>query len=85
MRRPPRTAAQLRSLLCLALVMALLAAAAGTALAARTRTDMAKHVGDKTPLFTLVTSQDRLVDYNRDYYGRHHLVLSFFPAAFTPI
>jgi peroxiredoxin len=46
---------------------------------------MAKQVGDRVPLFTLATSQDTLVDYQRDYYGKHHLVLSFFPAAFTPV
>ena len=42
-------------------------------------------VGDEAPWFTLPTSEDRLVDYYKDYYGKHHLVMTFFPAAFTPV
>ena len=42
-------------------------------------------VGDEAPSFTLPSSQDRLVDYYKDYYGKHHLILTFFPAAFTPV
>ena len=42
-------------------------------------------VGDEAPSFTLPSSQDRLVDYYKDYYGKHHLVMTFYPAAFTPV
>jgi hypothetical protein len=42
-------------------------------------------VGDEAPSFTLPSSQDRLVDYYQDYYGKHHLIITFFPAAFTPL
>ncbi len=42
-------------------------------------------VGDEAPSFTLPSSQDRLVDYYKDYYGKHHLILTFFPAAYTPV
>lgn len=42
-------------------------------------------VGDEASAFQLPSSQDRLVDYHRDYYGKHHLILTFFPAAFTPV
>jgi len=42
-------------------------------------------VGGEAPSFQLPTSQDQLVDYYRDYYGKHHLVITFFPAAFTPV
>lgn len=59
--------------------------AASGVMAANVNADMAKNVGEKTPLFSAATSQDSLVDYNRDFYGRHHLVLTFFPAAFTPV
>jgi hypothetical protein len=58
---------------------------AGSVMAANLNTDMAKNVGERSPLFSAVTSQDALIDYNRDFYGRHHLVLTFFPAAFTPV
>ncbi len=42
-------------------------------------------VGDEAPSFVLPSSQGRLVDYYKDYYGKFHLVITFFPAAFTPI
>jgi hypothetical protein len=42
-------------------------------------------VGDEAPWFTLPSSEDRLVDYYKDYYGKLHLVMTFFPAAFTPV
>lgn len=42
-------------------------------------------IGDEAPSFTLPSSQDRIVDYYKDYYGRYHLIITFFPAAFTPI
>jgi len=42
-------------------------------------------IGDEAPGFTLPSSQDRLVDYYKDYYGKHHLIITFFPAAFTPV
>ncbi len=42
-------------------------------------------LGDEAPGFTLPSTQDRLVDYYKDYYGKHHLILTFFPAAFTPV
>ena len=42
-------------------------------------------IGRDAPWFTLPSSQDRLVDYGKDYFGKHHLVMTFFPAAFTPV
>jgi hypothetical protein len=42
-------------------------------------------VGREAPSFQLPTSQDQLVDYYKDYYGKYHLVMTFFPAAFTPV
>jgi len=42
-------------------------------------------VGDEAPSFTLPSSQDKMVDYYKDYYGKYHLVMTFFPAAFTPV
>ena len=42
-------------------------------------------VGNEAPWFTLPSTEDRLVDYYKDYYGKHHLVMTFFPAAFTPV
>jgi hypothetical protein len=42
-------------------------------------------VGGEAPWFSLPSSQDRLVDYGKDYFGKYHLVMTFFPAAFTPV
>jgi hypothetical protein len=53
--------------------------------AARENPAMSKRVGDRAPIFSVVTSQGTLADYDRDYYGKHHLVLTFVPAAFTPV
>lgn len=42
-------------------------------------------VGREILNFTLPSSQDRVITYADEYYGKHHLVITFFPAAFTPI
>jgi hypothetical protein len=42
-------------------------------------------IGRDAPWFTLPSSESRLVDYAKDYFGKHHLVMTFFPAAFTPV
>ena len=47
--------------------------------------DSVRKVGERAPNFSLVSDAGTLVDYDRDYYGRHHLILTFFPAAFTPV
>lgn len=41
-------------------------------------------VGTDAPNFSLPSSQDKLVNYADDYYGKYHLIITFFPAAFTP-
>ena len=42
-------------------------------------------VGEETLLFSLPSTHDRLISYVNEYYGKHHLVITFFPAAFTPV
>ena len=42
-------------------------------------------VGREILNFTLPSSQDRLITYADEYYGKYYLVITFFPAAFTPI
>lgn len=42
-------------------------------------------VGNRAPIFSLVDQDGRLISYDQAYYGRHHLVMTFFPAAFTPV
>jgi peroxiredoxin len=42
-------------------------------------------VGDEAPWFVLPSSDERLVDYGQNFFGKHHLVITFFPAAFTPV
>jgi hypothetical protein len=40
--------------------------------------------GRPTINFSLPSSQDKLVTYGQEYYGRYNLIITFFPAAFTP-
>ena len=42
-------------------------------------------VGKETLNFTLPSTHDRVINYADEYYGKHHLILTFFPAAFTPV
>lgn len=42
-------------------------------------------IGRETLNFTLPSTYDRLINYAEEYYGKHHLIITFFPAAFTPI
>lgn len=41
-------------------------------------------IGEEPLLFTLPSTQDRAISYLNEYYGKHHLIMTFFPAAFTP-
>jgi hypothetical protein len=41
-------------------------------------------VGRETLNFTLPSTLDRTINYADEYYGKHHLIITFFPAAFTP-
>jgi hypothetical protein len=41
-------------------------------------------IGEEPLLFTLPSTQDRAISYLYEYYGKHHLIMTFFPAAFTP-
>jgi hypothetical protein len=42
-------------------------------------------VGEETLYFSLPSTHDRLISYLNDYYGKHYLIITFFPAAFTPV
>ena len=42
-------------------------------------------VGEEALLFSLPSNQDRLISYVNEYYGKHYLIITFFPAAFTPV
>jgi len=42
-------------------------------------------VGREISNFTLPSTQDRIINYADEYYGKHHLIITFFPAAFTPL
>ncbi len=41
-------------------------------------------VGDEAPGFIVASTLDKEVDYYRDYYGKHHLILTFIANAFGP-
>jgi len=42
-------------------------------------------IGREILNFTLPSTHDRLINYADEYYGKHHLIVTFSPAAFTPI
>jgi hypothetical protein len=42
-------------------------------------------VGRETLNFTLPSAQGGLINYADEYYGKYHLIITFFPAAFTPV
>jgi hypothetical protein len=42
-------------------------------------------IGRETLNFTLPSTHDRTINYADEYYGKYHLVITFFPAAFTPV
>ena len=42
-------------------------------------------IGRETLNFTLPSTQDRLINYADEYYGKYHLIITFFPAAYTPV
>ena len=80
-----KTRPRCRSAVFAAALLLALSLAPAELLADQQRADMSKSVGDRAPIFSLATSQGTLVDYDRDYYGKHHLVMTFVPAAFTPV
>jgi len=41
-------------------------------------------IGRDTLNFTLPSTHDRVINYPEEYYGKHHLIITFFPAAYTP-
>ncbi len=45
----------------------------------------AELIGRETLNFSLPSTQDRLINYADEYYGKYHLIITFFPAAFTPV
>ena len=42
-------------------------------------------IGKETWNFNLASTQNRLINYGDDYYGKSYLIMTFFPAAFTPV
>ena len=42
-------------------------------------------LGEETLFFTLPSTENRAINYLNEYYGKHHLIMTFFPAAFTPV
>jgi len=42
-------------------------------------------IGTTTWNFNLASTHDRLINYGDEYYGKFYLIVTFFPAAFTPV
>ncbi|MHC1698000.1 MAG: hypothetical protein AB9919_08110 [Geobacteraceae bacterium] len=63
----------------------LLAATMGPGTHAGAQESAPAMIGTPTINFSLTSTHDRLITYGNDYYGRHNLIITFFPAAFTPV
>jgi hypothetical protein len=42
-------------------------------------------IGKTTIGWYLVSTEDRLINYGPEYYDKYYLVMTFFPAAYTPV
>lgn len=42
-------------------------------------------VGKQTINFTLSSTEDRAINYGSEYYDKAFLIVTFFPAAYTPV
>jgi len=42
-------------------------------------------VGEEVLYFSLPSTHDRVISYLNEYYGKYNLIMTFFPAAFTPL
>jgi hypothetical protein len=42
-------------------------------------------VGQRTLNLNMISTEDRMLDYGKEYYGASYLIITFFPAAFTPV
>jgi len=42
-------------------------------------------IGKSTIGWYLASTEDRLINYGPEYYGKNYLIMTFFPAAFTPV
>jgi hypothetical protein len=67
------------------IAVAFLGRAVFSAPVARAQDSESSLIGTSTTNFSLSSSQDRLISYGKDYYGKHNLIVTFFPAAFTPV
>jgi len=56
-------------------------------LSARDGTAAAKTelIGKSTIGWFLASTEDRLINYGPEYYEKNYLIMTFFPAAFTPV
>jgi len=42
-------------------------------------------IGKTTLGWFLTSTEDRLINYGPEYYDKYYLIMTFFPAAFTPV
>ncbi len=42
-------------------------------------------IGKTTIGWFLTSTEDRLINYGPEYYEKNYLIMTFFPAAFTPV
>lgn len=42
-------------------------------------------MGQMTLNLNMISTEDRILEYAKEYYGRYYLIITFFPAAYTPV
>jgi hypothetical protein len=42
-------------------------------------------MGQMTLNLNMISTEDRILDYGKEYYGTYYLIITFFPAAYTPV
>lgn len=42
-------------------------------------------IGSPTINFSLASTHGRLINFGQEYYGKYNVIITFFPAAFTPV
>ena len=72
---------KLFAVLCICLLLAVCLAFTSQA-QAKGKTEL---IGKISVNWNLVSNDDKLINYGPEYYGKYYLIMTFFPAAYTPV
>ena len=72
---------KLFAVLCICLLLAVCLVLTSQA-QAKGKTEL---IGKISVNWNLVSNDDKLINYGPEYYGKYYLIMTFFPAAYTPV